>query len=145
MAYCTVTDLQRAMPGQTLIWLSNDDPAATAINATVVNDAIAYAAREINRKISGRYELPLQDATDALVDIAVAIARHYLYARRPEGQELPEAVTRTYGNALKTLTDIRDGKENLDIAATSAVNIGESPIRTNARTRLFGGDTLGQY
>ncbi len=145
MTYCTVADLQRAIPDQTMIWLSNDDPAAVEVNAVIVGDAIAYATREINRKISGRYVLPLQEATDGLVDIAVAIARHYLYARRPEGQELPEAVTRTYSNALKTLTDIRDGKENLDIAATSAVNTGASPMRTNTRTRLFGGDTLGQY
>jgi phage gp36-like protein len=145
MPYCTLADLQKAIPLQTLVWLSNDDASAVNVNAGVIDDAIQYAGREVNRYIAGRYTLPLDQATDDLTDIAVHIARHYLYARRPEGHDFPEAVTRTYSGALSALRDIRDGKMTLGIQATGAANDGATVVRVNARPRLFGADTLGQY
>ena len=40
MRYCSLPDLQLAIPPQTLIWLSNDDESATAMNAAVVEEAV---------------------------------------------------------------------------------------------------------
>ena len=43
MRYCSLPDLQLAIPPQTLVWLSNDDESATAMNAAVVEEAVRQA------------------------------------------------------------------------------------------------------
>lgn len=103
MRYCSLADLQLAIPPQTLIWLSNDDESATAMNQAVVEEAVRQAEELVDAHLRGRYNLPLDPVPSVVKDMTVNLARHWLYARRPEGSELPDAVTRTYKSALQML------------------------------------------
>ena len=97
MRYCSLPDLQLAIPPQTLVWLSNDDESATAMNAAVVEEAVRQAEELVDAHLRGRYILPLDPVPSVVKDMTVNLARHWLYARRPEGSDLPDAVI---GDAL---------------------------------------------
>ncbi len=90
MRYCSLADLQLAIPAQTLIWLSDDNPEAAGINLPVVEEAVRQAEELVDAHLRGRYVLPLDPVPTVVKDMTVNLARHWLYARRPEGSELPD-------------------------------------------------------
>ena len=144
MRYCSLDDLQLAIPPQTLIWLSNDDESATAVNVGVVEQAVAQAEELIDGFLRGRYNLPLDPVPTIVKDMTVNLARHWLYARRPEGNELPDAVVRTHKSAMSLLETIRDGK--LTIGQPTGEALAEpGEVKVRARRRIFGQDTLDRY
>lgn len=109
MTYCTLPDLQLAIPAQTLIWLSQDDTQVAVLDAAVVGMAMTHAGELIDGYLRGRYALPLADVPTMLKDIAVSLARHWLYARRPDGGDLPKAVCEAHKTALSLLDRIQKG------------------------------------
>ena len=148
MRYCTLADLQLSILGQTLIWLSNDDEDATAIKEEVVGEAVRQAEELIDAYLRGRYNLPLGSDSDpvpsVIKDITVNLARYWLYTRRPEGADLPEAVTRTYKSSVHLLESIRGGKLTIGIPTGEAVpEPGE--IKVRAKVRRFTSSMLDQY
>ena len=139
-----VADLQLAIPPQTLIWLSNDDASATAMNQAVVEEAVRQAEELVDAHLRGRYILPLDPVPSVVKDMTVNLARHWLYARRPEGSDLPDAVTRTHKSALQMLESIRDGKLTIGVpTGEAAPEPGEMKVRS--RPRRFGSDLLDRY
>ncbi|ALS60673.1 gp436 family protein [Pandoraea norimbergensis] len=148
MRYCSLADLQLAVPLQTLIWLSNDDESATTLNSVVVEEAVRQAEELVDAHLRGRYNLPL-GGPDAPVpsvvkDMTVNLARHWLYARRPEGADLPDAVTRTYKSVLQMLEAIRDAKLTIGLpTGEAAAEPGE--MKTRAKPRRFSSDILDRY
>ena len=133
--YCSVADLQVAIPLQTLIWLTNDDPLAAEINVAVVEEAILQANEQVDAYLRGRYNLPLDPVPTVIKSIVVHLARHWLYSRRPEGNDFPEAVTRTYKDGLKVLENIRDNKITIGSKADGSAikEPGEMKIRTRSK------------
>lgn len=144
MRYCSLTDLQLAIPTQTLIQLSDDDPAAIAINPAVVEEAVRQAEELVDAHLRGRYLLPLDPVPTVVKDMTVNLARHWLYARRPEGADLPDAVTRTYKSALQMLESIRDGRLTIG-APTGEATAEPGEVRARARPRQFGNELLDRY
>lgn len=144
MRYCSLADLQLAIPAQTLIWLSDDNPEAAGINLPVVEEAVRQAEELVDAHLRGRYNLPLSPVPTIVKDMTVNLARHWLYARRPEGNELPDAVVRTYKSAMSLLETIRDGK--LTIGQPTGEALAEpGEVKVRARHRIFGQDTLDRY
>jgi phage gp36-like protein len=144
MTYCTLADLQLAIPSATLVQLSNDDAEATAINEAVVAEAIRQAEELVDGYLRGRYTLPLTTVPSIVKDMTVHLARHWLYARRPEGVELPDAVIRTYKTAIQVLESIRDNKITLGIpGGAPAPEPGEMKVR--ARRGVFTNELLEKY
>jgi phage gp36-like protein len=144
MGYCSLSDLQLAIPQQTLIWLSNDDPAAVVVNQTVVDEALRQAHELVDAHLRGRYNLPLLPVPTVVKDMSVNLARHWLYARRPEGSELPDAVTRTYKAALKMLEQVRDGLLTIgESAGPAAPEPGE--MRVRSRPPRFSTSLLDRF
>lgn len=144
MRYCSLADLQLAIPPQTLTWLSNDDESAAAFNQAVVEEAVRQAEELVDAHLRGRYNLPLDPVPSVVKDMTVNLTRHWLYARRPEGSELPEAVTRTYKSSLRMLEAIRDNKLTIgDPTGAAAPEPGEMKVR--ARPRRFDSDLLDRY
>ena len=133
--YCTLADLQMAIPAQTLIWLTNDDSLATEINIPVVDEAILQANEQVDAYLRGRYNLPLEPVPTVIKSIVVNLARHWLYSRRPEGHDFPEAVTRTYKDGVRVLENIRDNKITLGVKedGTAIREPGEMKIRTRSK------------
>ncbi len=149
MHYCTLADLQLAVPMNTLVQLSNDvvtdySAAAPELDQAVIDEAVRQAEELVDAYLRGRYVLPLETVPTVVKDIAVNLARHWLYARRPEGADLPDAVTRTYKSSLSLLEAIRDGKITLGLPSGSATpEPGE--IRVRASRRRFAGDVWENY
>lgn len=149
MRYCSLADLQLAIPLATLIQLSNDavveygQPEPT-LNLAVVEEAVRQGEELVDAHLRGRYNLPLDPVPSVVKDATVNLARHWLYARRPEGSELPDAVTRTYKSALQILEAIRDGKLTIGVpTGEAAPEPGEMKVR--ARPRRFSSDLLDRY
>ena len=144
MRYCSLADLQLAIPAQTLIWLSDDNAEAAGINLPVVEEAVRQAEELVDAHLRGRYVLPLDPVPTVVKDMTVNLARHWLYARRPEGSELPDAVTRTYKSALQMLETIRDGKLTIG-APTGEAQPEPGEMKVRARRRTFDNDLLERY
>lgn len=149
MSYCTLADLQLAMPAQTLIALSNDavpdfgEPLST-MNEPVITEALVQAGELIDAYLRSRYALPLVEVPSVVKNLAVQLARYWLYARRPEGTELPEAVVRGHKEALRALESIRDGKMALGLASGEPAPT-PAEVKARSRRRTFGADLLERY
>lgn len=163
--YCTISDLELAIPRRTLAQLSNDTPGVQEPNAEVVQRALDHASELIDGKLRSRYSVPLPEVPTVVREIAVHLARHWLYARRPEGgNDLPPAVVRLYKWAMDTLTDIQKGNISLGIVdgsgssgggdggsggAGSSGNSGDIAVSGKAKVRvnrrLFPQSELDKY
>lgn len=144
MSYATLSDLQLAVPPQTLVWLSNDDDQAASISVPVVQQALAQAEELIDAHLRGRYTLPLPNVPSVISNATVHIARHWLYARRPEGAELPDAVVRSYKAAMQLLEGVRDGKLSLGMPNGPATPEPGS-LQMRARRKRFSANALEQF
>lgn len=136
MRYCTLDDLRLAMPARALVELSQDDSAAIregTVDEDVVARAIGQAEELIDGYMRNRYTLPLAVVPTVIRDLAVSLARHALYARRPE-RDLPAAVKSTYDGALSTLGLVRDGRISLGMPNGQAqAEPGKIQVRTQPR------------
>ncbi len=144
MRYCTLAEIRLSIPAQTLVWLSNDAEDATAINEDVVGEAVRSAEELVDAHLRGRYTLPMETVPTVIKDVTVNLTRHWLYTRRPEGTDLPEAVTRTHKASLDILSSIRDGKLSIGASTGQATpEPGEMKVRSKA-TR-FTSNLLDRY
>jgi len=112
MAYCTLEDLEKIMPEQDLIELTDDDVPAAVIVTANVDKAIADAGELIDGYLRARYSLPLTPAPGLINTLACDIAVYRLYARRVKLTP-PEGVSERYKNALKLLDLIQKGEITL--------------------------------
>lgn len=146
MRYCTLSDLERAVPKQTLIWLSHDDPASENYDSAVLEDAINYAEELADGYLVSRYPLPLSSVPTIIRDAVVYLARYWLYQRRPEGA-MPEVVKDGKKDALDTLSQIQKGAISLNIKMADTVIETSAPsvFRVSASKRLWGKKTLEKW
>ena len=146
MSYTANTDLQSVIAERILIQLSADDPYAAAPDWLVVAEARAYADAQIDARLRQRYALPLSSVPRELKDWALALARYWLYSRRPDGQELPPAVVMASQDAIKALDAVRDGKMSLDLSAEPvATTTDGGRLTVIANDRLYTTDWLSTY
>lgn len=147
MHYCSLDDLQLAIPARTLAQLSNDTPPATDPNMAVVERAVEHAEEVIDGYLRGRYELPLKEVPTVVRELAVSIARHWLYARRPEGKDdLPPAVVRGYKAAMEMLAAMQKGSLTIGVTATQGAQPEPGKMRVRVSgVRQFTPDLLRKY
>lgn len=137
--YCTVDDIKQIISEYTLRELTQDDAQDTEFNISVVNSAIKYASDKIDAAIRGRYPLPLTQKPDLLKDIALDLARHRLYSRRPDGGPLPDAVKEGKKSAETDLTKISRGEMSLGIEDSKKPLDETGPWRVKVQKRRFEG------
>ncbi|MGO1073225.1 gp436 family protein [Lysobacter sp. CA199] len=145
MRYCTFADLQRAIPARTLVELSNDDPTADAPDIAIVEGKIEGAEELVDSYLRGRYVLPLAPVPTVVKDVTIHLARYELYARRPEGNDLPDAVVRTHKGAIDLLEEIRDGKVTIGHPDTQAATPEPGQTKVRARRQAFPQTLLDRY
>ena len=147
MSYTTDADLFSLIAARTLTQLAADDPQAEAPEPLILAEARAYADAQIDARLRQRYALPLNSVPRELKDWALALARRWLYERRPDGPGLPAGVREAAQEALKALDAVRDGKMSLAVASVG----GETPVSEGARLqvvapeRIFTADVLSRY
>ena len=89
MDYLTRADLDGYVPPSIQAQLTDDD-AGTVVNESRLAEAISTASEVADGYLRQRYRLPLLVVPKQLKDWVGAIARHWLYMRRPEGaNDLP--------------------------------------------------------
>jgi len=149
MSYTTDQDLLTVIAERSLVQLSADDPQALVPDWAVVAEARAYADGQVDTRLRKRYPLPLAAVPREVKDWALALARYWLYSRRPDGQELPPAVQAAAKEAFTALDAVRDGK--MDLAIPGADAGAETPVPESGRVlvkapqRLFNLDLFSRY
>ena len=129
MTYALQSDLALAIPAETLLRLSADNPLATVADAAVLAEMLAAASAEIDAALAdGGLTLPTP-APAIIKHLCVTLTRCRLYARRPEGMDFPEAVRRECDAARKTLAAIAAGDLRLGTTAPAGSPVAVMPGR----------------
>ena len=141
MSYATPQDMINRYPNRDLVQLTNDDPSATTVNTTVLQQALNDASAEIDGYLGGRFTLPLTDPPEVLNRVASDIAMYRLQALRPL-HDIADARQR-YEGAVAMLTKVAAGELTLGIAADGN-ETAISPVAEvlEAPARVFSRDTL---
>jgi phage gp36-like protein len=142
MSYCSRADLEKAIEAQVVIDLT-DDERAGATNTEIetrVADACARASKRIDGFLRGRYAVPISPVPQMIRAIAVDLAIHRLFSRRP-AIGIPETVRDNWKAAEADL--VRISKGELDLGdepppAKSSAIVAEA----DGPDRLFTQDTL---
>ena len=137
MSYATPQDMIDRYPNRDLIQLTNEDPTATTVNTTVLQQALDDASTEIDGYLGTRFRLPLTDVPALLDRLACDIAMYRMQVLRPI-HDLSEARLR-YDDAIAMLTKVAAGQLSLGVASDG----NETMIAAGAEevvgpTRLFG-------
>jgi phage gp36-like protein len=141
MSYATPQDIINRYSSQDLVQLTNEDPAASAVNATVLQQALDDASAEIDGYLGARFVLPLADPPSVLARLACDIAMYRVQSLRPI-HDLADARKR-YDDAIAMLTRVAAGELTLGIAAdgrepASGVEPADGPARTFSRKSMKG-------
>ena len=116
--YISRDDVAAAVSRAELVQLSNDEGYGEP-DWQIVDRAIAYACELADGYLMGRYALPLEPAPSILRHLCTDIARHWLHQRRINAADFPKPLEAAYGNAVKLLEQIRDGKIHLGVRAAA--------------------------
>ena len=138
MPYCTQQDLEARFGAQELIQLT-DRAAAGAIDTAVLGQAIADADAQIDRKLRGRYAVPINPPPAELVPIACDLARYYLYGFKP-----PQEVKDRFDAALAELRDYAKGINVLAVAGTNSSATQDAGISVQTPAQVFTDATLAK-
>ena len=131
MTYATLDQLRDRYGEAMLVALSDrDDPPSGAIDADVVNRALADADAAIDGFLKGRYVLPLVATPPLLRDHALSIAFYKLHLT-----SVPDKVRDDYQDSIKALAQIASGLIRLDVAGVEPTASGNSGVKTNDRPR----------
>lgn len=111
-----------------------------AIDAVVLDQAIADADAEIEGYLVGRYALPLASVPPVLTLLACDLARYHLY-----DDHATEQVRTRYEDARRLLESIASGKVQLGLpAGGGAAPVAGSP-EVSTPGREFTKDTLRDF
>ncbi|NCJ05203.1 DUF1320 domain-containing protein [Synechococcales cyanobacterium C] len=95
-----------------------DNPAATEINAALIEQALSDASEEANGYLRSRYSIPVEP-TRALQRWVAQIARYMLNRYSP-----PEIVRKDYEDAMRSLREVAKGQKNLGIETATSQPAG---------------------
>lgn len=111
MAYCTQSDIEKQLPQEELVQLTDDDGDGLP-DTGVVDEAIAEADAEIDSYLAARYSLPLASVPVLLKKLSVDIAIWNLYSRRAVDEPVRKE---RYQAAVKLLQAIAEGRASLGV------------------------------
>jgi len=110
MAYATIDDLYEAVPEAKIVPLVDDEGDGLQVGARI-DAALDRATDEIDARLEGIYDLPLDPVPDRARALCVDMAIFHLFSRVQE--EISPTRKLKYENALAFLEDVRDGKTAL--------------------------------
>lgn len=143
MSYATANDMIARYPIRDLVQLTNEDPTATIVNSTVLEQALNDASAEIDGYLEGRFALPLSQPPTVLSRLACDIAMYRLQTLRPL-HDLADARKR-YEDAIGFLLEAAKGTVTLGLSSSNEepptapeATIVEGPRRVFDRNKLKG-------
>ena len=143
MAYCLSADVRDALDERVLIWLTNDNDAATEVVPAVIDDAIRDADATIDAYCRKRYTVPFDPVPDKVRALSRTIAIYTLYSRKGIGDGPERTVRDNYKDAMAFLRDVGAGRA--EIVAGPAPTPPSNRVSSRTRTKLFGEDELEKF
>jgi len=142
--YCTLTDIKKLLPEETVIQLT-DDEGLDAVNQARLDESISQADAEIDSYCGGRYAVPFTTVPDIVKKISIDIAIYNLYSRKVE--EIPETRADRYKNAIRQLEGITKGLISIGEAEAPPASTSEGGAGTNKTEsdRTFTKDKLNGF
>ena len=137
MTYATLDNLLDSYGSVLLVQLTDRDELATGqINADIVERALLNTDAVINGHL-GRYQLPMSDVPELLVELAQVIAIYKLHRFKPDPK-----IKDDYDAAMRMLRDISNGIVTLSIAGTELPGTEGNGVRITDRERPLTEDNL---
>ena len=131
MSYATSQQLVTRYGDRLLLQVADRaDPPAGAVNAAIVDQALADTDAVIDGYLAGRYVLPLASVPPLLPPIAQSIAIYKLHLYEPEKKIADE-----YQAAIADLVRIANGVIRLPVAGVEPPSSGASGVETIDRAR----------
>jgi phage gp36-like protein len=138
MAYCTVQELTDRYSERMLTDISDRGENATgAINAALIDRAVADADALIDGYLKVRYRLPLASVPRLVKDLSLRISIYYAHAH-----VAADKIEADYKEALKTLQHISQGLIQLDVDGAEPAASGAAEVRTNDPDRRLTAATM---
>jgi phage gp36-like protein len=138
--YCTLDDIKKLIPEDSLLQLTDDENLG-AVDQARVEEAVAQADAEIDSYIGGRYGVPLSTVPGVVKKMSVDIAIYNLYSRRVE--EMPEVRKDRYRSAVDQLKLIAKGTVSLGVAELPpAADTGGAETNKATDENVFTRDKL---
>lgn len=128
MSYASQTDMIERFGEGELIELTDRNHTG-AIDAAVLDRALADGAAEIDGYLASRYQLPLTTTPTVLVRVCADIARYHLH-----DDNIPEPVEIRYKSAVDLLRQVSLGRVSLGVSDT-----GDSPTSNDGAEITSGG------
>lgn len=130
MTYATLDHLLDSFGPDLLVQLTDRGEVATGqINADIVERALRDTDAKINGYL-GRYQRPLSEVPELLVDLAQVIAIYKLHRFKPDPK-----IKDDYDEAMRTLRDISNGIVTLSIAGAEVPGTEGNGVRITDRER----------
>lgn len=139
MAYCTQSDLQKRLPEQVLIQLTDDDGVG-AIDEANLAACIADADEEIDASLSMHYTLPFSATPAIVLRMSAELTVCYLYARR-DYMDLPKQWAERCAACRRMLDRFADGRLRLDVPDPATDSDNGVEISASRSDRVF---TMGR-
>jgi len=143
MAYCTESELFKAVPEDNIIQLTDDENTGN-INSDRVTEAILKADAIIDSYLRAQYTVPLTTVPELINNISVDLAVYFLYKRRRE-TEIDDGIRLRYTDAIALLKDINSGKLKLDITDAFATSGGIYYGNKASTDKIYTEDELDKY
>lgn len=141
MSYASQAQLQERFGEKMLRDLTDRaTPPAGAIDAAVVNRALADSDAMIDGHLLGRYALPLASTPDLLRDLALTISIYKLHRVVSD-----EKIRLDYQDALKMLAAIANGTVRLSIAGAEPEGSPAGTVQANAPERPMSGGAMDGF
>jgi phage gp36-like protein len=142
MPYSTLADIEKLIPEDELIMLT-DDERLGQINSGRVSESIEQADAEIDAYVGGRYSAPLASTPVIVKKLSVDIAIYNLYSRS-QLDDIPTIRSERYKNAIKTLEGIAKGSISIGVDPLPASPTGglEGDTNRDADDNVFTRDEL---
>ena len=137
MGYCVQDDIEKQIPEDVLIELT-DDAGTGAVITAALDRAIVDADEEIDAFVSTRYSLPFATTPGLIRLMSVDLAICNLYARRPH-LDIPESREKRCDADRKLLERIASGSFKL---ATPAPSDTSGSVEITNADRIFSREKM---
>lgn len=135
MKYLAEADLNTIMSERDLAHLT--DELGTIETTVLLTEINKQAVAEIEGYLKGRYELPTANAPgdeQILKNLTLDMMKYRLYKRR-NGEDIPDAILKTYSQNIDLLRNIAKGVVKLNLPKPNATNSSNSPGTILSRER----------
>jgi len=143
MAYCLSADVQASLDERVLLWLTNDNDAATTVDTDIIDEAIRDADATIDAYCRKRYTVPFDPVPDKVRALSRTIAIYTLYSRKGINDGPEQTVRDNYKDAIAFLKDVSAGRA--EIVEGSAPTAPSNRVSARSRTKIFSESDLEKF